>query len=150
MEIPGLTDREISMLVKFADRVYARTDCSCNFNARNGRLYFFLRSPEQGIALPPAIVSFRNSVGEFDFSVLDRLDDICVLIQEGRKPFHHKLKLLEWMKNAEKSAEASRENREYDTLARITLEHFRRTKNRHGMGRKFRPSILVNGLKGVN
>ena len=148
-EIPHATPEERSSLSGLAARVFARTDFRMVYNARSGKMFFYIKEPQQGAAIPSDLSRFRVGPRAYDMGIVDRADDICRVLQSGRMSSARKDQLSVWADNARKSDERSRIDREVrPEQERIVREEFARTRDQWRMGRTFKKSVLVNGLKG--
>lgn len=147
--IPHTEDRERSALSTMAERVFARTDFRMVYNARSGKMFFYIKEPAQGAAVPDDLARFRVSPRCYDMGIVGRTDDICRVLQSGRMKSAAKDRLERWAEISRHSDERSRIDREVrPEQERIAREEFERTRSEWRMGRTFKRSVLVDGLKG--
>lgn len=148
-EIPHATTQERDTLSRMAASVFARTDFRMVYNARSGKMFFYIREPQQGAAVPDDLTRFRSGPRTYDLSITNRLDDICRTLQSGRMSSAGKDRLGRWAESARKSDERSRMDREIrPEQERIAREEFDKARSQWRMGKTFKRSVLVDGLKG--
>lgn len=135
-------------LERDAESIYARTDFRCVYNTRNDTLFFYIKEPCQGAAIPFRLVALRD--GKLpQIPGVDWKDEVCRLLQRGRVADAVKDREMAWEEQSLQSeARAKRETTDHAELERITLENLKDARNRVGMHSKYRPSAVVDGLKG--
>ncbi len=148
-DLPHGTPEERARFAEFASRVRARTDFEVTYNAKSGRLFYYIGDPTQGGALPNELTRFATGPRSYDLSIFDKVDEVCSVLQSGRMSMAAKDRLhahAEKSKQSDREAAMSRFVR--PELLRLAREELTRNKLRFGMSGRFRPSVLVNGLKG--
>lgn len=134
------TDR--ARLRRFAHAVRTRTRCETAVDARTGMLFFYETEMDQSRGEP---FPYHRPDGTFS---LPDLDEVCSTINLGRVPVWLKEK---WRGEAEAEAarfRAGEKERFFNERERDAVRIIQRNQNRRGMGRHFRPSVVVNGTKG--
>lgn len=148
-DIPGMSRVDRRRLRADCRSIYHRTDFRCAYHAVQESLFFYLGANFDGAALPGDLVYInagqlpRTKAGDLPW-----VDMICYVLQTGRIPASIKDRELAYAENAAKSDAASAENRRMDVVEKDIAGRLRFNRNRVGMHRKFRPSAVVDGLKG--
>lgn len=147
-DAPGLASDRRCALAAFADALLERAGCRALFDCRSGHLFVHLAHDiTQGLALPPPLTMLRHKAG-WDWSVLDKLDELCRVIRSGRVSWH----VRDWMDGFRKKAvaaeEASEARKHAEDMAEEIKSMYEHCKSRMGMGKTFKRSALVSGLRG--
>jgi hypothetical protein len=138
-----------SRLQKRLDRVRARTDFEGVVNTASDCLFFWIGDVESGAALEWDMTTLVGPDGSISDKHRDDLwvDQVCRSLQRGRASWSDKMRMLDYAKQAEVSAEASKKSKRRSDVERLVETHRRRAKSRLGMSTKYRPSAMVDGLK---
>lgn len=129
--------------------IYHRTDFRCAYHAVQQCLFFYLGADFDGAALPGDLVRIddgqlpRTKAGDLPW-----VDMVCYALQTGRIPASIKDREMAYAEKAAKSDAESAENRKMDVIEKDIASRLRFNRNRVGMHRNFRPSAVVDGLKG--
>lgn len=148
--IPGLHQADRQKLARACDSIYSRTDFRCLFNRITETLHFYISDPDMGAALPKGALLVFDQGGQPRTHKFDSLwiDNICGMLQAGRTPRHLKDRDIAFRETSRKSDVESQKSREWTIREKEARKTARRVTNRMGMSSKFKPSVLVNGLKG--
>lgn len=148
--LPGLDSSRLGEARRIADAIRRRTGRSVCYNAHTGGLHVYLKPDDvdSGIHELP----FLRPDGR-GFAIRERnphdIDTVCRWLQRGSMPKRLKDRLVA---NEKAEREKEKEQRlgvhcaEASKGAERTL---RRVRDRRGMGKSYRPSAVVHGLKGV-
>lgn len=148
--IPGLDPVSRRRLIAACASIYARTDFRVMYNTAIQRLHFYIREPDMGAPVPTGAVMVFNPDGSprtHRFNAV-WIDEMCRMLRQGRAPRHLKDRAAVEHEVSQRSDAAFEKSKAWSDRERDANNTVRRVKNRQGMGSKFRPSVLVNGLKG--
>lgn len=143
--VPGLSHAQRRRLERFAAEVMARVGVRVRVDARDGTLFVHLAcDPSVGLDLPPSLVTLRTG-GRWDLAALDRVDELCRVVRTGRMGWRAMDRAHAAARRAAESRRRARVLELAESVRPVALDRMRFLRNRVGMGRTFRPSIVVPG-----
>lgn len=146
--IPNMDQVDRARMRRACERITARTDFKAAYNKATGCLHFYLGSPEIGAAVPSALARVTVRPGINRTLSENRVEAVCKTLQRGRVSRALKDREMEYAENAQKSDIASLKDKKRGEAEKVVEQKLRRTLNRRGMSSRFRPSAVVDGLKG--
>lgn len=146
--IPGMHPSDRSRMGRVAHAVAGRTDFKTAYNRVNGCLFFYLNDASIGAAVHPDLTYIRRKDG---FKVPDDLwtEELVRTLQRGRASRAVKERAEKYAEQSAESDARSIRDRQRGETPKAVEKHLRRTLNRRGMSSRFRPSAVVDGLKGT-
>lgn len=146
-DLPGLDAARAREARALADEIQRRTGRYVAFNRDTGGLYVYLKASE----IDTGIIEFAYAKRDGRGFRLERkdLDDACRFINRGKMPRALKDRIERENKEAEKREAEQRRGRFCDGAARESERIILRSRDRRAMGKHFKGSALVDGLKGA-
>lgn len=139
--IPGNAE-DVRRLRAQIDEVCRRTGARCLYNVVPKRLHFFQSDAAFGYVLPDYMVRVHTGV----YTHLD-VDAIVQRIIDSRRSKEEQDRALADDKARAEYAAMESQRRESENRRPEALAMLKRKGNRFGMGKHFRPSVLVDGFK---
>lgn len=148
---PGLDTADRARLKRACTRVKTRTDFDVLFHKPCGTLHFFLGSADCGAALPADMVRINGMDGLPKIHKFNDtwVDEVSRFLQRGRMSRAEKDRETAYRIRSVESDKKSEEDRTFGEREKIVAENIKHIENRRGMSSRFRPTAVVNGLKGA-
>lgn len=146
-DLPGLDAARAREARLLGEAIHRRTGRYVAYNRDTGGLYVYLKAAE-----------VDTGIHEFAFKERDRrgfriqwsdLDDVCRFLNRGKMPRALKDRLEREAKEREKREQEQRRGKFCDGMARESEDLIKRNRARRGMGKHYRGSAVVSGLKGA-
>lgn len=116
---------------------------------QSGYLHIYMADPAFGIAVPSHLTAVTRADGSVRDSITRDVDAICRCVQQVNRPAEDTDRLIARAKADEEYAEQEATNRQLADRRKDAEKKLRRMEGARGMSSKFRPSVLVDGFKGV-
>lgn len=147
--LPGLDQSRLNEARRIGRAILSRTGRHVCFNAQTGGLFIYLKGDDLDSGVHELPFATPNIGG---FAIRERnqheIDDVCRWLQRGNMPRELKDRLAAEEKEQKEKAREQERGVFCDGMTKEADTELRRLKNRHGMGKHFTPSVVVDGLKG--
>lgn len=146
-----VSEARSSRLSRAASEIERRTDAKVvlqRWKSGECHLFVYPTDPSFGYALPLDLTRVVRKDGTVTPPEGVRIDDLVRMIQHARRPLSQQDREMRECERSAESAQAQAIGRSNEDKRREAEKILRRHGNRAGMGKHFRGSAVVSGLKG--
>lgn len=150
---PGVNGCDMAVLVRAARAIESRTNCKVclrmGSNGRGGNLHVYPIDPGFAYTIPGYLTVALTPENGLKNGLESRVDEIVQCVQRAKRPMKEHERDAAYAEKSEASEREQHDGRHFESIKPALEEKLRRKSNRRGMSTKYRPSAVVDGLKGV-
>ena len=150
---PGVNGCDMAVLVRVARSIESRTNCKVclrmGSTGRGANLHVYPIDPGFAYTIPGYLTVALTPENSLKTGLESRVDEIVACVQRAKRPMKEHERDAAYAERSAANERDEHEGRWFEDHKPALEESMRRRTNRTGMSTKYRPSAVVDGLKGV-